>query len=54
MPRRRLNAAEQIIITDPVPVEDLDDSTVEEYKRLNDKLDGCITKIKSRKESKKK
>ncbi len=57
MPRRRNTAvalSESITVTEPVPMEDLDDDTVEDYKRLNDKLDTVMTKIKGRKESKRK
>lgn len=57
MPRRRIAAiavSEPITVSEPLPIEDLEDTTVEEYKKLNDKLDTCITKIKTRKESKRK
>ncbi len=59
MPRRRNTSAaasvsETITVTEPLPIEDLEDSTIEEYKVLNDKIDGVMTKIKGRKESKRK
>ena len=57
MARRRLNtaaASETITVTEPLPIEDLEDTTVEDYKKLNDKLDTVISKIKGRKESKRK
>lgn len=61
MPRRRNNTAaaasvsviETITVTDPLPIEDLEEATVEDYKKLNDKLDGVISKIKGRKGKKK-
>jgi len=55
--RRNTTAAasisETITITEPLPVEDLKETTVEDYKKLNDKLDGVISKIKGRKGKKK-
>lgn len=45
---------ETIIVTEPLPVEELEDTTVEDYKALNEKMDGIITKIKVRKASKRK
>jgi len=45
---------EIIIVTELLPIEDLEDATVEEYKILNNKLDSIMSKIKVRKESKKK
>lgn len=55
MPRRQLNTvAAEIVVTEPLPLEDLEDATVEEYKKLNDKCDQVISKIKGRKERKRK
>ena len=56
MPRRRAQAAltETITVSDPLPVYDIEDPTVEDYQKLNDKLDDVMTKIKGRKESKRK
>jgi hypothetical protein len=46
--------ASEIVITDPLPIEDLEDTTVEDYKKLNEKVDRVISKIKGRKEQKRK
>lgn len=57
MPRKRANltaTAEALTVSEPLPIEDLEESTVEEYKKLNDKLDTIITKISDRKTRKKK
>ncbi len=57
MPRRRTSAAiasDNIITVEPVPMEDLEESTMEDYKKLNEKLDSIKSKINGRKESKKK
>ncbi len=60
MPRRRhtssaaATVSEPITVTEPLPIEDLEDATVEEYKALNEKIDSVITKIKGRKEGKRK
>lgn len=54
MSRKRIVAVanEAIVYTDPLPIEDLEDATVEEYKELNKKCDNVIVKIKNRKERK--
>lgn len=55
MARRRTSAAiasEAITVVDPVPMEELEESTVEDYNKLNEKLDSIKTKISSRKEGK--
>lgn len=55
MPRRRqsLASAEVITISEPVAMEDLEDTTVEDYKKLNEKCDQIMTKKKDRKKDKK-
>jgi len=45
-------ASEAVVITDPLPIEDLEDATVEDYKKLNEKVDKVMSKIKGRKEAK--
>jgi hypothetical protein len=45
-------ASEAVVITDPLPIEDLEDATVEDYKKLNEKMDKVMSKIKGRKEAK--
>jgi hypothetical protein len=55
MPRRRSSvavASEAIVITEPLPLEDLQETTVEDYKKLNEKVDKVMSKIKVRKERK--
>lgn len=58
MPRRlrQTSAAvsEAIVISEPLPIEDLEEATVEDYKKLNDKCDKVMSKIKGRKEKKRK
>lgn len=55
MPRRILNtASESLVLTEPVVIEELDKSTVEDYNKLNDKCDQVISKIKDRKKQKSK
>jgi hypothetical protein len=55
MSRKRILAtSEAIVYTDPLPIEDLEETTVEDYKTLNEKCDKVIVKIKSRKERKQK
>ena len=54
MARRRTSAAiasDEIITVEPVPMEDLEESTVEDYKKLNEKLDNIKSKINGRKET---
>lgn len=54
MPRKRsLASAEAIIITEPVPMEDLEETVVEDYKKLNEKCDKAMSKIKDRKKKNK-
>jgi len=59
MSRRRNIAAaaasisETISVTEPLPIDDLENETIEDYKKLNDKLDDVISKIKGRKGKKK-
>jgi hypothetical protein len=43
-----------IIITEPVSLDDLTEATIEEYKKLEEKCDIVISKIKNRKEKNKK
>lgn len=53
--KRQLGLAltsEAVVITDPLPIEDLEDATVEDYKKLNEKMDKVMSKIKGRKEAK--
>ena len=55
MPRRRSSvavASEAIVINEPLPLEDLQETTVEDYKKLNEKVDKVMSKIKVRKERK--
>lgn len=54
MPRKRysLASAEVITITEPVPMEDLEDTVVEDYKKLNEKCDKAMSKVKDRKKKK--
>ena len=56
MPKRKLSAAvaEIMITEESCQLEDLEDSTVEEYKKLNEKLDRVKSKINTRKEHKRK
>jgi hypothetical protein len=55
MSRKRILAvSEAIVYTEPLPIEDLEETTVEDYKALNDKCDKVIVKIKNRKERKSK
>jgi hypothetical protein len=56
MPKRKLSAAaaEIIVTEESCSIEDLQDSTVEEYKKLNENLDKVMSKIKNRKEHKRK
>jgi len=50
MPRKQLAAAiTQLVDIDPEVKEGIDNSTIEDYKKLNDKCDKVISKIKSRK-----
>lgn len=48
------STSEAIVISEPLPIEDLEEATVEEYKKLNDKCDQVMSKIKGRKEKKRK
>lgn len=54
MVRKRQSSAslvsETIVATDTFPIEDLLDTTVEDYKKLNEKVDKVRTRIKERKE----
>lgn len=53
--KRKLTAASaEIIVTEPLPLDDLEDNTVEEYKKLNENLGKVMSKIKNRKEHKRK
>ncbi len=45
-------ASEAIVVTDPLPIEDLQDTTVEDYRKLNEKVDKVRSRIKERKEQK--
>lgn len=58
MPRRLRQASaatsEAIVISEPLPLEDLEETTVEEYKKLNDKCDKVMSKVKGRKDRKRK
>lgn len=56
MPRKRQSSAasEAIVITESISIETLEDTTVEDYKKLNDKCDKVISRIKVRKERKQK
>ena len=45
-------ASEAIVVSEPLPIEDLEDATVEDYKKLNEKMDKVMSKIKGRKEAK--
>lgn len=55
MSRKRILAtSEALVYTDPLPIEDLEETTVEDYKTLNEKCDKVIVKIKNRKERKQK
>ncbi len=45
-------ASEAVVITEPLPIEDLQDSTVEDYRKLNEKVDRVKSRIKERKEQK--
>jgi hypothetical protein len=54
MARRRTSAAiasDDITTVEPVPMEDLEESTVEDYQKLNEKLDNIKSKINGRKET---
>lgn len=57
MTRRRSKeiviAEELIVVTESLPSSEADEATVNDYKKLGDKIDTVITKIKSRKERKK-
>lgn len=55
MPRKRhsIASSEAITITEPVAMEDLADTTVEDYKKLNEKCDQIMSKKKDRKKEKK-
>jgi hypothetical protein len=44
--------SEAVVLTEPIPLEDLEETTVEEYKKLNDKCDQVMSKIKGRKSRK--
>lgn len=54
MVRKRQSSAslvsETIVATDTFPIEDLLDTTVEDYKKLNEKVDKVRARIKERKE----
>lgn len=53
--KRQLGTAlanEAIVVTEPLPIEDLEDATVEEYRKLNEKADKVMSRIKGRKEAK--
>ena len=54
MARRRNNviAEDVIVVTESLPSSEGDESTLSDYKKLGDKIDNVITKIKSRKERK--
>ena len=55
MPRRRhsiASTAEVITITEPVAMEELEDKTVEDYRKLNEKCDQIMSKKKDRKKKK--
>lgn len=56
MTRQQLSAAlnEIIISSEPLSIEDLEESTVEDYKKLNEKCDKVMSKIKGRKDKKSK
>lgn len=51
--RKQLAQVIDVVIATEEVEADVDPSTVEEYKKLNDKCDAVIGKIKSRKKSKK-
>lgn len=54
MARTRTSAAiasDNITTVDPIPMEDLEESIVEDYEKLNEKLDNIKSKINGRKET---
>lgn len=51
--RKRLaNVIDQILTSEKEELEELETATVDEYKKLNDKCDAVIVKIKNRKSKK--
>jgi hypothetical protein len=44
--------ASEVVVTDPLPIEDLQDATVEDYRKLNEKVDKVRSRIKERKAQK--
>lgn len=53
--RKRLaNVIDQVLTSDKEQLEELETTTVDDYKKLNDKCDAVISKIKIRKSKKSK
>ncbi len=51
--RKRLaNVIDQILTSEKEQLEEIETTTVDEYKKLNDKCDAVIVKIKNRKSKK--
>jgi hypothetical protein len=53
MPRRKFNVAE-VLLAETTPLVETEDKTAEDYQKLNEKCDQLISKIKVRKERKRK
>lgn len=53
MPRRQLSTtSEAVTLTESIAIEEVEEATVEDYKKLNEKCDKIISKIKDRKKRK--